>query len=147
VYFLRKHIDVTYRVEAALLNVQEAIDRRRIIPQSHLDIRTAEWQEKFELRLVSFRTYAFGVALCSLRLFFPDSGITRTTQRLKSLREFTQKRKKLTEKHLEELLQKLLQHEMKYADIAAKLHVRPLPPLHYASSLVWNFLGRPPTTD
>lgn len=101
VYFLRKHIDVTYRVEAALLDVQEAIDRRRNIPQSHLDIRTAEWQEKFELRLVSFRT---------------------TIQRLTALREFVEKRKKLTEQHLEELFQRLLAHEMKYTDIAAKLH-------------------------
>jgi len=62
---LRKHIDVTYRVETALLEVHTAIDRRRNIPQSHLDIRTAEWQEKFELRLVSFRTYD----LCCF--FFP----------------------------------------------------------------------------
>ncbi|KAJ3573236.1 hypothetical protein NP233_g2571 [Leucocoprinus birnbaumii] len=101
VYFLKKHIDVTYRVEAALLKVQEAIDRRRNIPQSHLDIRSAEWQEKFELRLYSFRT---------------------TIQRLTGLREFVERRKKLTEQHLEELFQRLLAHELKYTDIAAKLH-------------------------
>lgn len=57
-YFVRRHIDVTYRVETALLDVRSAIDKRRSIPQSHLDIRTAEWQEKFELRLMSFRTCA-----------------------------------------------------------------------------------------
>ncbi|KAF9450110.1 hypothetical protein P691DRAFT_811132 [Macrolepiota fuliginosa MF-IS2] len=100
VYFLRKHIDVTYRVETALLNVQSAIDRRRNMPQSHLDIRTAEWQEKFELRLMSFRT---------------------TVQRLNTLRRFVEARKRLTEQHLEMLFQKLLAHEMKYTDIAAKL--------------------------
>ena len=66
---LRKHIDVTYRVETAFLEVHTAIDRRRNIPQSHLDIRTAEWQEKFELRLVSFRTY-------DLLLLFPQKSVS-----------------------------------------------------------------------
>lgn len=54
------------------------------------------------------------------------TGVHRTVQRLNSIRRFVEARKKLTEQHLEMLFQKLLAHEMKYTDIATKLHVSPL---------------------
>jgi hypothetical protein len=67
-YFLRKHIDATYRVEFALLDVQEAIARRRNIPQSHIDVREGDWQWKLQLRLSSFGRCAFSFYFLELNV-------------------------------------------------------------------------------
>ncbi|EKM81203.1 hypothetical protein AGABI1DRAFT_127222 [Agaricus bisporus var. burnettii JB137-S8] len=93
--------NATYRVEVALLDVQEAIARRRNIPQSHIDVREGDWQWKLQLRLSSFG---------------------RTVERLTSMRDFVEARRKFSQKQLDMLLQKLLAHETKYVDISTKLH-------------------------
>jgi hypothetical protein len=55
----------------------------------------------------------------------------RTVERLTSMRNFVEGRKKFSQKQLDMLLQKLLAHETKYVDISTKLHVG-CPPYHVA---------------
>lgn len=135
-YFLRKHIDATYRVEVALLDVQEAIARRRNIPQSHIDVREGDWQWKLQLRLSSFGRCVY--FFCEVML---DSTLNehRTVERLTSMRDFVEARRKFSQKQLDMLLQKLLAHETKYVDISTKLHVCQFP--QYMAHAYSHFLG------